>query len=92
MCGRSSAENAWPAVQNTKGALPVDLYDHLGPCGGMRERIFNEIAQGIGNCRSVARNYDLMIDAGQRDRPAGRQRQMRHRADNLFGQLTQIDP
>ena len=43
--------NAWTAVQDADRALRVDLDDHFGPRRRMHERIFNEIAQRIGNCR-----------------------------------------
>ena len=57
----------------------------------MHKRVFDQIAQRIGNCWSVSNDVDRVIGAGQRDGPAGRQRQMRHRADNLLGELPQID-
>jgi len=37
----------------------------------MRKRVLNDIAQRIGNSRSVAGDRDRTLGAGQRDRPAG---------------------
>ena len=62
--------DAWTAVQNTDRALPIDLDNYFGLRRGMHERIFNEIAKRIGDCRGVTRDDDRMIGAGQRDRPA----------------------
>src|SRR5205814_7731366 len=69
---------ARPTVQNTKGTLLTDIDNHFRRRRRMRERILDEIAQRIPNRVSVTDDDDWMIGAGQRDRPAGGQRQMRH--------------
>ena len=67
-------ENVWPifhrnartAVLDADRPLGSDIDDHFGAWGRMREGILNEIAQCIGNCGSVAGDYDRIIGAGQR--------------------------
>ena len=58
--------DAGPAVLDADRPLGSDIDDHFGPRCRMREGILNEIAQCIGNCGSVAGDYDRIIGAGQR--------------------------
>ena len=83
--------DARAAVRYTDRPLWADLDDHFGPWGRMRERIFNKIAQRVGDGGSVTSDQNRVVGAGQRDCPAGRQHQKRHRADHLLGNLMQID-
>ena len=67
-------ENVWPilhrdartAVLHANRPLGSDINGHFSAWGRMREGILNEIAQCIGNCGSVAGDYDRIIGAGQR--------------------------
>ena len=67
-------ENVWPifhrdartTVLDADRPLGSDIDDHFSAWGRMREGILNEIAQCIGNCGSVAGDYDRIIGAGQR--------------------------
>src|SRR5262244_3668692 len=70
--------DARTAVLDADRPLGSDIDDHFSAWGRMREGILNKIAQRIGNCGGVASDQDRVIGAGQRDRPAVRQRQMRH--------------
>ena len=63
--------DAWTAVLDADRPLWADLDNDLALRRCMRERIFNEIAQRIGNCARVANDQNRMIGASQRDRPAG---------------------
>ncbi len=66
--------DARAAVQNTDRPTRVELDDYLGVGGGVDERIFDEIAQGIGNRRGVAGDDDRMIrrrSARSSGRPTG---------------------
>jgi hypothetical protein len=65
------------AVLHTDRPLGADFDNDFALGRRMRKRILNEIAQCIGYCGSVASDQNRMIGAGERDRPAGRQRQMR---------------
>ena len=58
--------DARTAVLDADRPLGSDIDDHLSARGRMREGILNEIAQCIGNCGSVAGDYDRIIGAGQR--------------------------
>src|SRR5215469_7422629 len=79
-------ENVWsilhrdarPAVLDADRPFGSDIDDHFSTWDRMRERVFDQIAQRIGNCGGVASDQDRVIGAGQRDRPAVRHRQMRH--------------
>ena len=59
------------AGEDTYRPLPVDLDDDLGRRCRIHERVFDQIAWRIGNCRSVAGDYDRTIGTGQRDRSPG---------------------
>ena len=58
--------DARTGVLDADRPLRADLDDHFSPRCRMREGILNEIAQCIGNCGSVAGDYDRIIGAGQR--------------------------
>ena len=70
--------DARTAVLDADRPLGSHIDDHFTAWGRMRERILNEIAQGVGNRGRIASDQDRLIGAGQRDRPASRQCQMRH--------------
>src|SRR6516165_735896 len=80
------------AVRDTYRAVAKDFDDHLTSGNRMRERVFDQIAKRVPNRGSVTGDRDRVLGADQRNRPAGGQRQMRHRADYLFCDLAQIDP
>ena len=64
--------NARAAVLDTDRPLWVDLDDHFGPWGCVCERIFNKIAQRVGDGGSVTSDQNRVVGTGQRDCPAGR--------------------
>ena len=70
--------DARTAVLDADRPFGSDIDDHFSAWGRMREGILNEIAQGVGNRGRIASDQDRLIGAGQRDRPASRQCQMRH--------------
>ena len=53
--------DAWPAVQNTQRTLLIDLDDHLAPGCGMRERVFDQVAQRIRNRCGVTHDDDRVV-------------------------------
>ena len=83
--------DAGTAVLYADRTLRIDLDDHLSSRRRMHERVFDQITQRICDRRGISGDDDRVISAGQRDRPAGCQSQMRHRADYLFAKLAQID-
>ncbi len=80
-----------PTVQDAQCALAADLDYHFSLGPGMRQRVFDQVAQRICDGLGIPGNSDWALGPGQRDRAAAGQGQMRHRADYLFGNLTQID-
>ena len=64
--------DAGAAILDTDRPPWINLDNHFGPRGCMRERIFNKIAQRVGDGGSVTSDQDRVVGAGQRDCPAGR--------------------
>jgi hypothetical protein len=81
---------AGPAIRDPQRAVGADLDNYLGSGRRMRQRIFDQVAQGISNRSGVSGDRDFVLCAGQCDRPAARQRKMGHGPNYLRGDLAQI--